>query len=110
MADTHKYKYIVVGRKVIALSTFAGKTVRGVAICSENDEFDLEKGKELARARCNAKIAHKRFKRAEEEYACAYEIFTEARKYIDKYANYYTDSYAKYGEACAAVQELEEVL
>lgn len=110
MADTHKYKYIVVGRKVIALSTFAGKTVRGVAICSENDEFDLEKGKELARARCNAKIAHKRFKRAEEEYKWALEIFTDARKYFGKYANYYSDSGVKYHEAMTAVQELEEVL
>lgn len=51
--------------KVIAVSSFAGQTVRGVAKCAPNDEFDLEYGKRLAAARCVAKIADKRMNRAE---------------------------------------------
>jgi len=41
-----------------------GKPVRGVAKCAPNDEFDINKGKELAAARCNLKVAQKRVKKA----------------------------------------------
>ena len=50
--------------KIIAVSSFAGQTVRGVAKCNPNDEFDSEKGAALAAARCGVKIAEKRVKRA----------------------------------------------
>lgn len=52
-------------KKVIAVSTFAGKTVRGVAKCHPNDSFDEEFGKKLAVARCNLKVAQKRQARAD---------------------------------------------
>ena len=51
-------------RKVIAVSTYAGKNVKGYAKADPRDTFDIEKGTELAIARCNAKIAEKRAKRA----------------------------------------------
>lgn len=61
----YNYKYIVNDKEVIALSTFAGKTVRGVAKCSPEDTFDVEYGKRLAAARCNLKIAKKKIVRGE---------------------------------------------
>ena len=54
------YRYFIAGNKVIAVSTYAGKTVRGIAICSPEDKFDIEFGKKLAAARCNEKVAEKR--------------------------------------------------
>ena len=33
MYPTEKYRYYTNGRRVIAVSTYAGKTVRGVATC-----------------------------------------------------------------------------
>ena len=51
--------------KVIAVSSYAGKKVRGVAKCDERDTFSLESGKKLAAARCAVKIAEKRVARAE---------------------------------------------
>ena len=64
--DMTKYNFYTDGKtKVVAVSTYAGKVVRGVAKCDANDTFSLEKGKELAAARCNEKIAKKRFTRAE---------------------------------------------
>ena len=51
MYPIEKYRYFTNGSKVVAVSTYAGKTVRGVANCDPNDEFSLEKGKELAAAR-----------------------------------------------------------
>ena len=43
--------------KVICTAEFAGKKFRGVAKCSPNDTFDLEKGKAIAFARCQLKFA-----------------------------------------------------
>ena len=64
--DMTKYSFYTDGKtKVVAVSTYAGKVVRGVAKCDVNDTFSLEKGKELAAARCNEKIAKKRFTRAQ---------------------------------------------
>lgn len=64
--DMTKYSFYTDGKtKVIAVSTYAGKAVRGVAKCDINDTFSLENGKELAAARCNEKIAKKRLTRAE---------------------------------------------
>ena len=64
--DMTKYSFYTDEKtKVVAVSTYAGKTVRGVAKCDVNDTFSLEKGKELAAARCNQKIAKKRLTRAE---------------------------------------------
>lgn len=58
-----KYSYFTNGKDtVVAVASYAGKRVRGVAKCSDKDEFDLAKGKKLAAARCNLKIAKMREK------------------------------------------------
>lgn len=58
-----KYKYFTNGENVVvAVASYKGRTIRGVAKCSEQDEFDLETGKKLAAARCAMKIAKERVK------------------------------------------------
>ena len=57
MYPIEKYKFYTNGSRVIAVSTYAGKTVRGVAVCHAGDTFSLEKGKKLAALRCAEKIA-----------------------------------------------------
>jgi len=58
--DEKRYKYRIVNnetvKKVICLSHYAGKTYRGISICSPEDEFDVTKGMKLARLRCDRKI------------------------------------------------------
>ena len=44
MYPIEKYKFYTNGSRVIAVSTYAGKTVRGVAVCHAGDAFSLEKG------------------------------------------------------------------
>lgn len=88
-----KYKYIVHEMKdgkirVIALSTYAGKTVRGVANCLPEDEFNLEKGKKLAAARCGLKVAEKRAKRANEKFSEATDESIKAKRQLNKMKNY----------------------
>ena len=43
--------------RIAAVSSFAGKPVKGYADCHPNDAFDVEYGQELAAARCAEKIA-----------------------------------------------------
>ena len=89
--DMTKYSFYTDGKtKVIAVSTYAGKAVRGVAKCDINDTFSFEKGKELAAARCNEKVAKKRFARAQSanidvliEYARLMNKFTKSVSYKD---------------------------
>ena len=70
MYDINKYKCYGYDEKnedgsirahcVVAISTYAGKTVKGYAKCHPDDTWDWEKGKALAIARCAEKIAAKR--------------------------------------------------
>ena len=100
------YRYYVAKNKVIAVSTYAGKTVRGVAICAPGDEFNLEFGKKLAAARCNEKVAAKRHAKAAKDYDNAKLKFKEAEKNLDRTYDYYYDAFTAYNEAAQEVDEL----
>lgn len=69
MYPLEKYNYLTydqtnkdgtTSKVVVALSTYKGKVIKGVAKCSESDEYSFEYGKRLAAARCDAKICRKR--------------------------------------------------
>lgn len=94
-----KYKFYVAKNvltgepyKVIATSSYAGKTVRGVSKCAKDDVFDMEKGKKLAAARCNLKIAEKRARRANRELHQALSDMVDANIRATEMENYYNDS------------------
>lgn len=103
----YQYRYYNSDKTVVAVSTYAGKTVRGVAKCDPSDEFTLETGKKLASARCNVKIAAKRVKNAENKRNEAFAALEAAQKRVNEMNSYYNDAIA-----CqeAAVNELKEVL
>lgn len=81
MFPLEKYRFYTNGNKVVAVSTYAGKTVRGVAKCAPEDTFDLEKGKEIAAARCAVRIAQKRYARADQKAADAYTALENAKDF-----------------------------
>lgn len=87
-----KYRFYVTKNKVVAVSTYGGKNVRGVAKCAPEDAFSVEKGKELAAARCNARVAAKRRARATKEYARAIAELTKAERMADKMRDYSIDA------------------
>ena len=87
-----KYKIFVGPNKVVAVSTYAGRVVRGVAKCAPGDTFDIEKGKDLAIARCAAKIAKKRLNRAHKKYDESIVAFEEAKAHRGDMLRYVTDS------------------
>ena len=87
-----KYRFYTTGNKVIAVSTYAGKTVRGVARCAPEDTFDMEKGKQIAAARCAVRIAEKRFSRAERKETEAWNALKQAESYMNKMSEYVNDA------------------
>ena len=107
MIKNPTYKFYVAGNKVFAVSSFAGATVRGVAKCNPNDEFDLEYGKALAAARCQEKIAAKRCKRAYSKVDEARAQVNAALAHLQKMMTYEADSEANYN---IAAYELAQVL
>ena len=90
--------------KVVVVSTYAGKNVRGVAKCHPSDTFDNEKGVEIAQARCDLKIAEKRVKRAKEKYNEAVAAFNTASKNVDKAAEYVLHAEQLVLEACKTLE------
>lgn len=112
MERTYKYKYVIDEEKrtIVALSTFAGEVVRGVARCAPGDVWDIEEGKKLAETRCSAKIAHKRLRRAEEMVEWAVDGFEYFAEQVEKYKKYESDSIEKVKCVTAQLAKLEESL
>ena len=92
--------------EIIAYSTYAGKVVRGKAICHINDQYDEEKGKELAVARCAEKIARKRQARSARLLKKANDQLKMAQKYVDDMAQYNADACAEVVETQADLQKI----
>ena len=104
------YKIDEGNKVVVALSSFAGKTITGVARCAPEDTFDIDKGKKLAAARCNLKIAEKRMKYAEK---CAGRAAKSLEYWVaekEKAAKYEADSANAYVTAVNALIDLENTL
>lgn len=93
-----KYRFIQNGNRVIALSTYAGRTVRGIATCSSKDSFSLDKGKELAAARCAFKIASKRLARADSKVFEATIAMQKGNEYYDNMLDYQRNALINYYE------------
>ena len=105
----HNYKYIVTKNMVIAISTYAGRTVRGVAKCHPNDTFDEEFGKRLAAARCNEKIAAKRLARAGKVFMQSIQAMNAAESYYFKMRDYRDDAYYAWKEAQEELDDIQRV-
>ena len=101
-----KYRYLHSGNQVIAFSSFAGKTVKGIAKCDPNDTFSLDFGKHLAALKCNKKITAKRLKRAAMRYVEAEKSVVEAQKYAERMKQYYIDAKADHKEATDELHDL----
>ena len=109
--DMTKYSFYTDGKtKVIAVSTYAGKVVRGVAKCDVNDTFSLEKGKELAAARCNEKVAKKRLIRAQNANIDVLLEYGRLMKKFEKAVSYKEDSQVALTEAENLVASILETM
>lgn len=95
---------------VVAISKYAGKIVKGVAKCSQDDAFSLEAGKKLAAARCDFKVCLKRHRRAsQKKHKLALEIESLNEKY-SKACAYYNDSLDESFKSAQRLAEIQEEL
>lgn len=94
-------------KEIIAISSYAGKSVKGTAKCSPNDTFDLEKGKRLAATRCALKIAEKRVKRSIYKVEEANEWFNIALDHMNDMNKYQEDAYDNLDKV---IRELDDIL
>lgn len=85
--------------RIAAVSSFAGKPVKGYADCHPNDEFDREYGQALAAARCAEKIAAKRCNRAYNKVDEAKALVNAAMAHLQKMMQYEADAEASYNLA-----------
>lgn len=111
---TNRYRYIfddeVEPKKVIVLSKYAGKDVRGIAKCSPNDEFNADVGRNLAKLRCDEKVAWKRLQRAQRKVAEAREELRVANEFFDQMNDYLQRSIIEYDEAVSSLGNYERSL
>lgn len=93
--------------RIVAVSSFAGKPVKGYADCHPNDEFDREYGQALAAARCAEKIAVKRCNRAYNKVDEARALVNAALAHLQKMMQYEADAEANYNIASYELAAIE---
>ena len=93
--------------RIAAVSSFAGKPVKGYADCHPNDEFDREYGQALAAARCAEKIAAKRCNRAYNKVDEAKALVNAAMAHLQKMMQYEADAEASYNIASYELAAIE---
>lgn len=98
--------YLAGEKKIIVVSRYAGKVVRGVAKCSPGDTYNVEKGEKLARLRCDEKISEKRVARSQEAYADAVANLAKAQKRVEAMKQYMDDAAAEYADVKAELAKL----
>lgn len=111
MANRNPYKFytqkLADGRiKTIAVSTYAGRTVRGSAICDLADTYDPAVGQEIAATRCAAKVAQRRLNRATRKQREAQAAVAQAQRHFLKMAAYYNDAVAAQADAARAANAI----
>lgn len=105
-----RYKFYTTDNKVICVSHYAGKPVRGIAKCDPKDTFNYEDGKKLALARCDEKIAKKREARAAARLNEAKLILAEAQAYMERMENYHREAVDEMINAHATLTAIEASL
>ena len=106
-----RYKFYASANKVVCVSSYAKRAVRGVAKCNlTQDTFELEVGKKLAQLRCDKNIATKRHKRAGEQYIAAIKAYEAAEANMLKMRKYFEDSQDELMSATAALEKFESTI
>lgn len=105
-----RYNFYIAGNKVICVTTFAKKPVRGVAKCAPSDNFDLETGRKLAQLRCDVKVAQRRLDKAWAREKEAYEKTFWADKELEDSVAYFKNANKIYYNAINALEDFENSL
>lgn len=105
-----RYRFIRYNDKIICLSTYAKKVVRGIAKCSPNDTFSVTVGEKLAQLRCDKKVEAKRLERARAKRDEAIRQMNEAQTYWLNMEEYYKTSQENYTNICNELNHFEQMI
>ena len=105
-----RYRFVRSDNKIICLSSYGKKVVRGIAKCSPNDTFSVTVGERLAQYRCDAKVEEKRMKRASDKYKEALAEFAKAKDHLFAMEEYYVSACEKYSKACDELNRFENMI
>ena len=106
-----KYTYTISNNKVYCVSHYAGKAVRGVAKCDESyDKFDAKIGMQLAKLRCDKKIAKKRVKNMIRKLNNAIEVLIKAQNTVDNLSKLAEEASGAYNNLEIELNEFENKL
>ena len=105
MAEKYHFYVQPAKNKVVCVAHFAGKPVRGVAVCSEKDTFDLETGKAVAQAYCDLAMAELRVKYREKERQVLEDAYQRALKKLSAADMRESEAYMMLHEAEIAARE-----
>ena len=102
-----RYNTYTADNKIIVVSRYAGKTVRGVAKCDPQDMYNGVYGERLAKARCDKKVCEKRKMRAAQLANEAAEKLIAAQARLEKMMAYLKDTTIDLEEAEKLVADIE---
>lgn len=88
----YNYQIYTHDNEVLAVSTYAGRYVKGKAKCDPKDEYSKEHGIKLAVARCDEKIAKKRVKAAFAEVQVLTEMLRDINSMLDDAEAFYMNA------------------
>lgn len=77
---------------IVCTTNYKGQTIRGVAKCSPDDNFDIETGKKLAYLRCRLRYMKKKAKRARAAYGEAVVAEAKARDHLRDMTEFMQDA------------------
>lgn len=92
MKEHYKYYVNLSKGEVIAVCRYAGRNIRSIAKCHPDDEFDVERGKAVAKAKCEIKVGQIRVRNATKKYCTALSAAAEAQKRYEDMKQYYIDA------------------
>lgn len=102
-----RYKIYPSEKHVVVVSRFAGKPVRGIAKCAPDDTYNEDFGIQLAKARCDLKVAEKRVQRSQDLYNEALRGLQEAEARLSKMRDYVVDAAMELSAASELCDQLE---
>ena len=104
------FTYSFAENRIYCMTYYAGKTVKGIAKRDPEDEFDLEVGKKLARARCEYKLRKKQLKNKIKRCEIAEEELMIAQNHARNAVIYKVEAEANLEAAKRALEEIEDSL
>lgn len=105
------FVYSIYENKVVCVTKYAGKAIRGIAKCDERfDEFKSEVGRDLSKARCNVKLRKKMVERSQMKVKNIEKELANLQRVYNNMKQRYNEDLDEYVAAKSFLKDLENSL